>query len=153
MCRSSARLPIETPLGTHVPLGDVADIAIVPAPNEIKREGASRRIDVTCNVAAGARPGHAWPRRSRRRSSALEFEREYHPEFLGEYAAREESQPAAAGPGGPVAAGHPAAHPRRFPSWRLTLLVSLTLPFALVGGVVGAISAAACCRWARWSAS
>ena len=25
-------------------------IAIVPAPNEIKREGASRRIDVTCNV-------------------------------------------------------------------------------------------------------
>ncbi len=30
--------------------GDVADVAIVPAPNEIKREGASRRIDVTCNV-------------------------------------------------------------------------------------------------------
>ena len=44
-------LPIETPLGTHVPLGDVADVAIVAAPNEIKREGASRRIDVTCNVA------------------------------------------------------------------------------------------------------
>src|SRR5262249_51370247 len=43
-------LPIETPLGTHVPLGDVADVAIVPAPNEIKREGASRKIDVTCNV-------------------------------------------------------------------------------------------------------
>src|SRR6185437_9170903 len=43
-------LPIETPLGTRVPLGDVADVAIVPAPNEIKREGASRRIDVTCNV-------------------------------------------------------------------------------------------------------
>ena len=40
-------LPVETPLGTHVPLGDVADLAIVPAPNEIKREGASRRIDVT----------------------------------------------------------------------------------------------------------
>src|SRR4051794_10470232 len=43
-------LPIETPLGTHVPLSDVAEVAIVPAPNEIKREGASRRIDVTCNV-------------------------------------------------------------------------------------------------------
>ena len=48
--RSSASLPIETPLGTQVPLGDVADVAIVPAPNEIKREGASRRLDVTCNV-------------------------------------------------------------------------------------------------------
>ena len=33
-----------------MPLGDVAEVAIVPAPNEIKREGASRRIDVTCNV-------------------------------------------------------------------------------------------------------
>ncbi|HNT87508.1 MAG TPA: efflux RND transporter permease subunit, partial [Candidatus Hydrogenedentes bacterium] len=31
-------VPIETPAGGHVPLGDVADISIVPAPNEIKRE-------------------------------------------------------------------------------------------------------------------
>ena len=44
------RLPIETPLGGYVPLGDVAEVQIVPAPNEIKREHASRRIDVTCNV-------------------------------------------------------------------------------------------------------
>jgi Cu/Ag efflux pump CusA len=44
-------LLIETPGGGHVPLGDVADLAIVPSPNEIKREGSSRRIDVTCNVA------------------------------------------------------------------------------------------------------
>ncbi|MCA1686816.1 MAG: efflux RND transporter permease subunit, partial [Planctomycetia bacterium] len=33
-------LPIETPLGTHVPLGDVADVAVVAAPNLIMREGA-----------------------------------------------------------------------------------------------------------------
>ncbi len=46
-------LPVETPLGTHVPLSDVAEIALVPAANEIKREGASRRIDVTCNIAPG----------------------------------------------------------------------------------------------------
>ncbi len=41
---------IETPSGGHVPLGDVADVSIVAAPNTIKRENASRRIDVTCNV-------------------------------------------------------------------------------------------------------
>lgn len=43
-------LPIETPLGTHIPVSDAAEITLVPAPNEIKREGASRRIDVTCDV-------------------------------------------------------------------------------------------------------
>ena len=29
---------------------DVAEIGIEPTPNEIKRESASRRIDVTCNA-------------------------------------------------------------------------------------------------------
>jgi YD repeat-containing protein len=44
------RLPIEIAGGTLVPLGDVADIEVVPAPNRIVRESVSRRIDVTCNV-------------------------------------------------------------------------------------------------------
>src|SRR5439155_7466076 len=39
---------IDAPNGAQVPLRDVAEIAIEPAPNEIRREGASRRIDVTC---------------------------------------------------------------------------------------------------------
>ena len=47
-------LLIETPAGGHVRLADVADLAIVPTPNAIKREGASRRIDVTCNVSGRA---------------------------------------------------------------------------------------------------
>ena len=37
--------------GGWVPLGEVADVAVVPAPNEIKRERAPRRIDVTCDVS------------------------------------------------------------------------------------------------------
>jgi Cu/Ag efflux pump CusA len=41
---------IDTPAGGLVPLGEVADVSIVPAPNTIKRESASRRIDMTCNV-------------------------------------------------------------------------------------------------------
>ena len=48
---SLRRLMIDTPSGAQVPLGDVADIAIVPTPNSIQREGNSRRIDVLCNVA------------------------------------------------------------------------------------------------------
>ena len=46
-------LPIDAQVGTQsgqVRLGDVADVLVVPAPNEIRRENASRRLDVTCNV-------------------------------------------------------------------------------------------------------
>ena len=68
---------------------DAAEITLVPAPNEIKREGASRRIDVTCDVQ-GTRPGERRPRGGKT-DRALDFDREYHPEFLGKYAAREES--------------------------------------------------------------
>ena len=64
---------------------------MAPAPNEIKREDASRRIDITCNVR-GPRPGRGGARRSRPGCAALTFDSEYHPEFLGEYAARQESQ-------------------------------------------------------------
>ena len=44
------RLPIDTAGGGYVPLDAVADVALAPTPNEITREGGSRRIDVTCNV-------------------------------------------------------------------------------------------------------
>jgi Cu/Ag efflux pump CusA len=33
-------LPIRTPLGTPLPLSDAAEVVLIPAPNEIKREGA-----------------------------------------------------------------------------------------------------------------
>ncbi len=43
-------LLLDTPDGGHVRLGDVADVRIGPTPNIIKRENASRRIDVHANV-------------------------------------------------------------------------------------------------------
>jgi Cu/Ag efflux pump CusA len=81
-------LPIAPPLGTHVPLSDAAEISLVPAPNGIKREGASRKIDVTFNIQG--RDLGCVAREIEKKVRALDFEREYHPKFLGEYAAREE---------------------------------------------------------------
>ena len=60
-----------------MPLGDVADVAIVPAPNEIKREGASRRIDVTCNVTG--RDLGSVAREIERRAGAVSFEQDTTP--------------------------------------------------------------------------
>lgn len=130
-------LPVETPLGTHVPLGDVADVAVVPAPNEIKREGASRRIDVTCNVSG--RDLGAVAREIESRVKALTFEREYHPEFLGEYAAREESRRRLTALAALSLLGVLLVIQSDFRTPRLTALVFLTLPFALIGGVFGAV--------------
>ena len=130
-------LPIETPLGTHVPLSDAAEITLVPAPNEIKREGASRRIDVTCNVQG--RDLGSVAREIEKRVRALDFPREYHPEFLGEYAAREESRRRLMALSVLSLLGILLIIHADFRSLRLTALVALTLPFALIGGVVGAI--------------
>jgi Cu/Ag efflux pump CusA len=132
-----SQLPIETPLGTHVPLADAAEIALVPAPNEIKREGASRKIDVTCNVSG--RDLGSVAREIEKRVRALDFQREYHPEFLGEYAAREESSRRLLALGALSLIGILLIIHADFRSLRLTLLVALTLPFALIGGVAGAI--------------
>jgi CzcA family heavy metal efflux pump len=131
-------LPIETPTGTHVPLRDVADIAIVPAPNEIKREGASRRIDVTCNIEPGYDLGSV-AREIETGVKKLSFEREYHPEFLGEYAARQESRQRLIALGALSLLGILLIIHADFKTVRLTMLVALTLPFALIGAVFGAV--------------
>ena len=62
------------------PLKDVAEIGIVPAPNEVKRENGSRRIDVTCE--AKGRDLGSVARDIQLAVMALSFDRGYHPEFL-----------------------------------------------------------------------
>jgi CzcA family heavy metal efflux pump len=129
-------LSIETPGGGRVPLGDVAEVAIVPTPNEIKREGASRRLDVTCNVA-GADLGSV-AREIEARVGKVSFDRGYHPEFLGEYAARQNSKNRLMLFSAFSLIGILVLLHVDFRSTRLMLLVGLTLPFALIGGVIGA---------------
>jgi CzcA family heavy metal efflux pump len=130
------QLMLETPAGGHVLLGEVADLEIIPAPNEIKREGASRRLDVTCNVS-GRDLGSA-AREIEAKVRALAFPYGYHPKFLGEYAARQEARQRLIGLSALAIIGMLVLLQVDFQSWRLTLLMGLTLPFALVGGVLAA---------------
>lgn len=129
-------LLIDVPMGGgSVPLGDVADIEIVPAPNEIKHENASRRIDITCNVRG--RDLGSVAREVEAAVKKLEFPQGFHPEFLGEYAARAESQQRLFALAGLSMIGILLLLHVDFRSWRLTAIVFLTIPFALVGGVAG----------------
>jgi Cu/Ag efflux pump CusA len=115
----------------------LAEVVIVPTPNEIKRESASRRLDVSCNVEG--RDLGSVAREIEKRVTQLKFENEYHPEFLGEYAARQESSQRLWWLSLGSLAGILLLLHMDFRSWRLTFLVALTLPFALVGGVLGTV--------------
>jgi CzcA family heavy metal efflux pump len=126
-------LPIDTPSGTQVRLGDVAEVAIVPTPNEIKRENASRRLDVTCNVTG--RDLGSVADEIEAKVKKLDFPQEYHPEFLGEHQARQESTRRLYGLALAAVCGIVLLLYVDFKAWRPTLIVALTIPFALIGGV------------------
>jgi CzcA family heavy metal efflux pump len=128
-------LPIDTPSGVQVRLGDVAEVAIVPTPNEIRHENLSRRLDITCNVQGRDLGSVASEIEAKVRT--ISFDREYHPEFLGEYAARQESTRKLYALAGLAVVGIILLLYVDFQAWRPTLIVAFTIPFALIGGVIG----------------
>jgi len=128
-------LRIDTLSGGQVPLGAVAEVFIVPAPNVVMREDASRRIDVTCNVRGDL--GRT-AREIEARVQGLSFDRGYHPEFLGEYAARSAASHRLLFLSALSLLGILLVLYVDFRSLRLTLLLLVSLLFALVGGVAGA---------------
>ncbi|MEZ5356278.1 MAG: efflux RND transporter permease subunit [Bryobacteraceae bacterium] len=126
-------LRIDTPSGANIPLGDVADFHIVPAPNVIQHENTSRRIDVSCNVKG--RDLGSVAREIEAKVRGLAFPQGYHPEFLGEYAAREAARQRLLMLGGVALLGIFLILHADFQSARLAVLIFLSLPFALIGGV------------------
>ena len=130
---SLTRLFIDTPLGGKVPLGDLAELRIAPTPNVIQHENASRRIDVSCNVKD--RDLGSVAREIEQRVRSVSFPPGYHPELLGEYAARQASQNRLLGLSFLAMVGILLVLYSDFKSVRLTTLVFVSLPFALVGGV------------------
>ena len=115
----------------------MAEIAFEPTPNEIKREGASRRIDVTCN-ATGRDLGSV-AREIERKVREVKFPLGTHPELLGEFAAREEAGKRLLLLGVVAVLGIIALLQADFQNGRLTMIVALSLPFALVGGVFASL--------------
>ena len=129
-------LLIDTAAGTTVRLDELCEIYVAPTPNEIKREQASRRIDVTCNVAG--RDLGSVARDIEQRLRSVEFDLGYHPELLGEYAEREASRKRLLQTAIVSVVGILLLLQTDFGSWRLAWIVMLSLPFALIGGVLAA---------------
>src|SRR6266540_407647 len=129
-------LPIDTPAGGHVRLGDVATVAVKPTPNLVERDNNSRRIDVGANVRG--RDLGSVAREVDRSVKAIQFPRGYDATVLGEYQERQAAQRRlmvfAIGAAIAILLLLQAA----FGSFRLAALSLLTLPMALVGGVLAA---------------
>ncbi len=129
-------LMIDTPSGAQVPLSSVASVTIIPAPNEIKREGASRRLDVTCNVA-GRDLGTVAKEIEAAVQKNVAFGTGYHPEFLGEYAEARASRQRLLLLSVAAILMITVILYVDFQSGKLVLLMLGMLPLAILGGVLG----------------
>ena len=130
-------LMIDAPTGGQVPLGSVAEISVERMPNVISREAASRRIDVSCNVA-GRDLGSVAREIESKVMQNVSFDSGYHPEFLGEYAAAKAARQRFLTLCVVSVLGVLVLLQTDFRSPRLVLLMFLLLPVALAGGVFGA---------------
>ncbi|MGH9005259.1 MAG: efflux RND transporter permease subunit, partial [Acidimicrobiia bacterium] len=100
------------------------------------REGAFRRVDVTAKVSG--RDQGAVLADVQRRLEAIDFPLEYRAELIGEYQAKKAADQRLLGLGALAAVGMLLLLQACFGRWLLGALYFLTLPVALVGGVVAA---------------
>jgi CzcA family heavy metal efflux pump len=129
-------LPIDVPGGGHVRLGDVADVNIAPAQSVIYRENDSRLIDVGANVQG--RDLGSVADDIQERLDQIEFPLGYHAEMIGEYTERQAAQKRLLIFGIAAAIGVFLILLESFGNLRLAILGFLTLPSALVGGLLAA---------------
>ena len=135
---SVRNLLIDTPDGGHVRLEQVADVSIQPSPAVIRRDAAQRYVDVEANVSGRSLDAVATDVEDRLADS--QFPLEYHAEVLAQTTTAQEI-----GLGRVVGFGIAALiaifllFQAAFRSWRLAGLAFLTLPVALVGGVLAAL--------------
>jgi Cu/Ag efflux pump CusA len=133
---SMRQLPIDTPRGDRVLLGDVADLNIRPTPNVVHHEGTSRSIDVLAGVSG--RDLGSVVAEVERTLKDVQFPLGYHSELLGEFKERQAAQKSMLFLGIGAAILIFLLLQTSFGSWRLATLSLLTLPMALVGGALAA---------------
>jgi CzcA family heavy metal efflux pump len=127
-------LPIDTPGGGHVRLGDVATVQVRPTPSSVHRQDSSRRIDVAGNI--DNRSLSAVVSDIRGRLARFDFAEGYHAELLGEAVEQEGAQHRLLIFGIAAAVAILLLLHAAFRDLRLALAFFLTLPMALVGGVI-----------------
>jgi CzcA family heavy metal efflux pump len=125
---------INTPTGKTVRLSEVADVRVAPTPNSISREGGSRRIDVHCNTKD--RDLSSVAQDVQGALNNIDFPLGYRAVLQGEYAELKATQTRMFGYTILAALSIFLLLHLSLRDWRLASMVFLTLPFALVGGIL-----------------
>ena len=129
-------MPIDTPSGDRVRLDQVAELTISPTPNHVDHENTHRKIDITANVQG--RDLGSVAREIEDGVNSISFAQEYHPEILGEYAERQAASARLYWLAIIAAIVIFFLLVTSFRSVRLAVISFVTLPSALVGGVLAA---------------
>jgi CzcA family heavy metal efflux pump len=130
------RLPIDTPAGGHVALGTVASITVGPSPSQIVRDNGSRMTEVDANVSG--RDLGSVAAAVKAVLAGIKLPPGYHAELQGEAIERAAAQQRLIEYGVAALLVILLLLQAAFSSWRLAALLLVTLPTALVGGVIAA---------------
>ncbi|HEV2906344.1 MAG TPA: efflux RND transporter permease subunit [Actinomycetota bacterium] len=130
-------LLLDTPGGGHVRLTDVADVRIVATPNVIHHEGLFRNIDVGANID-GSRDLGSVVSDFEERLEGVEWPEGFRAEMLGEFTERQAASKRLNMFAIAAAVAILLLLQASFGTWRLATLAFVTLPIALVGGVLAA---------------
>jgi CzcA family heavy metal efflux pump len=129
-------LPIDTPDGGQVRLDQVADVRIAPTPNVVNREHLKRYMAIDADVRD--RPLGDVYADVQAALAKMEFPHEYYPVLEGEYTERLAAQEMLLLVSIVAALGVFMLLVQSFGDVRLATLSFVTLPSALVGGVIAA---------------
>jgi Cu/Ag efflux pump CusA len=130
-------LMIDTPAGSQIALGEVADVRIAPAATTIEREAVSRYVDVIATVDGRSLEVVSADIESRLQGIELPFE--FHIELLSDAQSLQTTRQRLLAIALAALIGVYLLMQAAFSSWRLSFAIFLTLPVALVGGVVAAL--------------
>ncbi len=131
---------VDTPPGFKVPMKALAHIYEDRGPNFITREDVQRKIVVMCNVA-GRDMGGVVSDAQKTINENVDFPPGYYVEFGGQFESATATNQRLALLGALVILGIGFLLHVMFRSVRDTLLIMVNLPFALIGGAVGAFFA------------
>jgi CzcA family heavy metal efflux pump len=131
-------LMIDTPSGDRIRLADVASVTLEPSPNSIDREDGSRHLDILADVE-GLDIGTVGEE-VEDQLEAHDFPRGYHVELLGEFEEQQAAQQRLLLTGVIALAIIFLLLQVSLGSSRLALLAFITLPLALIGGVLVAFA-------------
>ena len=129
------QLPINSPFGAQLSIKDVADVYFIGMPNEIKHEAVSRRIDIIAN--ASGRDLGSVAIEVEQKVAALAFPTGYYPQFLGEYTVQKEATNRLLWLSILMLFAIGFIVYMDFKSYQHTFIFLASLPFALIGGVLG----------------